>query len=328
MKIDSSSLYRDIIKRAFLVTWRNRFLWILGFFTTFLGLGSLYEITVKNSINNIEIFSSFANKITSISLSGIIISKNLDKINIGNAILTIFFLIFATALIAFLIWLAVISFSGLIKSAQKLDQNKKKLSLRVVLKEGKQHFWQILGINILGKVLITCLLAFTGWTLSFIIIDHSIGRAFFYFFVALLFIAISLLITFLIVYASCFSILKEKSFFSSIKHSWDLFKKNWIVSIEASVILFAVNFILKLTLTASIVLLSIPFMILLLLFYSAASTISGISTVIIAIWILISIVLMVLVGSFYSAFQIVAWTFIFDRINKGGVLSKLHRIFG
>jgi hypothetical protein len=47
-----------------------------------------------------------------------------------------------------------------------------------------------------------------------------------------------------------------------------------------------------------------------------------------ALWIFTSIILLIFAGSFFSTFQIVAWTYIFDKISKGGVLAKLHRIFG
>lgn len=323
MKIEPQSLYRDIIKRAFWITWHNRFLWIFGFFTTFLGLGGIYNFVLKNSLDN-TVFNRLLNKALSISVSGMIITENLDKINLGNLFLLFVAMVVSAVAIAFFIWLAINSFGGLISASQILDKNKR-ASFVKSFNKGRVCFWPLLIINIIGKILIIVFLAIIGGLLSYLLIDNSISRALFYFFSSLILISVSLLITFLIIYASCFIVLKSKRTLESLREAWLLFKKNWIVSIEAAVILFFINLMAKLALIVSVVLISIPFMVLLLLFYSASLAVMP--SIIIALWIFVSIILMVLIGSFVSAFQIVAWTFIFDKINKGGLLSKLYRIF-
>lgn len=323
--IDSSSLYRNILKRALLITWHNRFLWILGLFTTFLGLGSIYELAIRQSLQYNVLFGKFAGKFASISLSGIIISNDWDKIGIWNLIFFAIGVILATAVIAFLIWLTAVSFGALIKSAQVLDKGKK-ITFMKALKESRKKFWPILATNLVGKSLIFLLLALTGGLLSFVLTDSSAGNALIYFFASILFVAISLLFSFLIIYTSCFVVLKSKKLLQAVHDGWKLFKAHWVISIEAAVILFFVNLLVKIALGVAIILLSVPLMVLLLVFYTAAA--STLPTVAIIVWIILSVIILIVVGSFFSAFQIVAWTLLFDKIIKGEALSKLHRIFG
>ena len=323
MRIDSSSLYRDIIKRAFLVTWQNGFLWIFGFFTSFLGLGSMYNFVIKNSWDN-TLFNGLLNKVLSISIAGTVISENFNKIGLSKLLLFFLALLLGVIVIAFLIWLAINSFGALIKASQILDKNKKITFTKSFKAQGKK-FWPLLLLNLLGKIFIYILLAITGGSLTYLLVNHSVGRALLYFFISLLFVAISLFITFLVIYASCFVVLKSKGFFESIQNAWKLFKKNWVVTVEAAVILFFINLLAKLGFFILLILFSIPFMLLLLLFYSASTAVMP--TILLALWIFVGVLLLIFIGSIFSAFQIVTWTFLFDRINKGGVLSKLYRVF-
>ena len=42
------TLYRDIIKEAWYITWRRKFLWFFGLFAVLLGNGGEYEILIQN----------------------------------------------------------------------------------------------------------------------------------------------------------------------------------------------------------------------------------------------------------------------------------------
>lgn len=325
MKIDSSSLYRDIFKRAFFITLHNRFLWIFGFFATFLGLGSIYELVINKSLQNSAFFMNISYRLSDATLSGLLISANLNKIKILNLILFVGAAILCLALAAAFIWLAISSLGSLIYAAKNLDL-KKKIDFIKSFKKAKEKFWRLLSINLAGKILIFAFLFITGWLFSLILLNSSLAKALLFFAIYLILTAVSLAISFLTIYASCFAVLKTGNIKKSIINSCRLFKENWVVSAESAVIMFLLNLAVKVILFLTLIIFSIPFMLLLVIFYYSAATAAP--AILIGIWILFSVLLMVFIGSFFSAFQIVAWTLIFDRISKGGVLSKLHRIFG
>lgn len=322
---NSTVLYRDVIKRALSVTWRHPWLWIFGFFTTFLGLGSVYEMVLSKSARSFTLFGHAAGQFSSYSLTGILVAQNLEKIKLLNLFLLFGAVFLALALLAFAIWLAISSFGALIASAYALDK-KKKLHFWKSLNLGRRHFWQLLGINILGKTIIFVSLVLAGSLFSYVILNSSLLRAILYFLIFLILVAASLLVSFLIIYASCFIVLKLQKFPEALKNAWHLFIKNWVVSFEAMIFIFLLNVLAEALVFAALVVFSIPFLFLLLLFYTAA--VSAAPAIVLSIWILASIIIVTVTGGFFSTFQIVAWTYIFDRIEKGGVLSKVHRIFG
>jgi len=325
MQINSSSLYRDIFKRAFFITLHNRFLWALGFFSTFLGLGSIYELVINKALKNSDFFLNTSYKFSMATVSGLIIGKNLDKFGVINIILLVGAILLSLAIVAAVVFLSISSLGSLIQSSKLLD-TKKKTSLFKSFIKIKDKFWGLLSINLIGKALIFISLFVTGGLLSFILINHSVIRSILYLFFYLLLVAISLMVSFLIIYSSCFIVLKSDGVKKSIINSWRLFKENWVVSTESAVIMFAINAAIKLVLLLALVIFSIPFMLLLVVFYY--STLATAPIIVVGLWITFSVIFMILIGSFFSAFQIVAWTLLFDRIIKGGVLSKIHRIFG
>lgn len=325
MQIDSSSLYRDIFKRAFFITIKNRFLWIFGFFATFLGLGSIYELVINKSLANSELFVNTSYKFSMTAISGILIAKNFSQIKIFNLILLVAAILLCAALLFALIYLAITSVGALIFASKHLDA-KKKIDFGESFTKAKNKFWQLLMVNIAGKILIFLFLFITGALFSLIVINHSLGKALIYFVIYLLLVAVSLTISFLIIYASCFIVLKSQSVKQSVLSAWRLFRENWVVSAESAVMMFLLNLAVKVILFIALVIFSIPFMIMLVLFYSASA--AAAPTILLGLWIVFPVLLMIVIGSFFSAFQLVAWTLLFDRISKGDVLSKLHRIFG
>lgn len=290
-------------------------------------------MVLSKSAQSFALFGQAAGKIGAYSLSGILIVQNLEKIKLLNLFLLFGAVFLALALIAFAIWLAIGSFGALISSAYALDKKtlrhrsgQAKIHFWKALDHGRRHFWQLLGINLLGKIIIFISLTLAGTLFSYIIFNSSVARAFLYFFIFLILVAASLLVSFLIIYASCFVVIKLQKIPQAIKNAWHLFIKNWVVSFEAMVLIFCLNILAQALIFAALVVFSIPFLFLLLLFYTAA--VSSAPAIVIGVWILSSIILIIAAGSFFSTFQIVAWTYIFDRIEKGGVLSKIHRIFG
>ncbi len=324
-QINSSSLYRDVIKRALKVTWHHPKLWIFGFFATFLGLGGIFQVVAGQAVKSGAIFGQAAYNARVISLSGALVSSNLGRINTLNLILLLGAVILCLALFAFAVWLAVASFGALISSAYAIDK-KKKLNFWKNFTQGRAHFWRLLSVNLAGKFLIIFFLTAIGLLISLIIADSSILRSLLYFFVFLVLVAASLILSFLTIYASSFVVLKARGLRESIESAWELFRENWVVSFEAAAVIFALNILAQAIIFVALIVFSLPFLVMLLLLYTSAA--ASAPVVILALWIFTAVIFLILAGSFFSTFQIVAWTYIFDKISKGGVLSKLHRIFG
>lgn len=282
-------------------------------------------MVISKSLNSGFLFGQLAGNASVISLSGLLVSSNLGQINVGNLLLLFGAVFLSLALLVSAAYLAMSSFGALIFSASVLDK-KKPLHFWKSFAHGRAHFWRLLAINLTGKIIILTFLALVGGLLSQIIINNSASRGLLYFFAFLILVAASLIISFLTIYASSFVVLKSRKIIESTESAWTLFRKNWVVSIEAAAVMFVLNLLAQTIIFAALVVFSLPYLLALLLIYSATVTTAPI--IILALWIVTSIIIMLVAGSFFSTFQIVAWTLLFDKIVKGGALSKLHRIFG
>lgn len=329
-------LYRKILSQALKITWRYKYLWFFGVFAAILGSGSEYEILI-NSFSGDPKQAIFP-ALQKIAETGVFNSKTL--VNIGHiaqsdplsllTLLAVYVGIFV--LMAFLFWLAIISQSVLVNSAAAY-QSGRKINLSPVFGERirssvakvKDKFWQILGLNILVKVVL-----YASFILVSLPIMFSITRpemVFFkvlYFVLFILFIPFALSLSLLTKYSIAFSIVKNNKFFEAIKSSWKLFKENWIISIEMAFILFVINFLASLVLILAVLSLAIPF---LFLGYVTSVIIGSAGA-----WLIVALAFIVLLsgviigGAVISTFQISSWTCLFSELVNKGATSKIERI--
>lgn len=318
------SLYREIFKKAFFITWRNKYLWLMGLFTTFLGVGGLYEATLKNSLVQTNILDKLQYKTAIVTLYGSIIGQNIGNLSFLKILGLILAGLIILALFIASLWIGISSFGGLIFAANHIDGHKKTTFKKSFLR-GHSYFWPLLWINLLGKLLIFTFLSLTAVAISYLLNKANILISIIFLLLFIIFVAFSIIVSFLVLYASANVILKNEKTFASIKNSWKIFINNWVVSIESGAILFLINVIIKIGAVTSIVILSVPFMILLMLVFYANLAI--LSNTIIMLWLFSGLLAILFSSALYSSYNIVAWTLIFDKIAKGGILSKLHRVF-
>lgn len=317
--MNSHVLYRDIVKKAFLLTWRNKFLWLLGFFASLLSLGGLNEMIMRTGFTS----NTMLNKLSGLSFFGITFGEaglfNLNNIAViaaAGIVIAIMFAVF--------FYLAAVSFAGLVRAANLLDRNKK-TDFMDSFREGKKNFWTIAGINIIGKILIALFLGLVAGVLTMAAEKISFGTASVYLLAFMVLAAASLLISLLIIFSSAFHILQNETMLDAIHESWKLFKKNWVVCVESAAIIFGINLAAKAAVMVFMAVSAIPFLFLLVLGFAISA--NFLPVIVISFWLIVGTIVMILLGSFFSAFQIVAWTLLFDKIAKGKLISKLHRFF-
>lgn len=317
-----------MLKKAWQITWQNKFLWLFGLLTALIGNGSIYEILVRG-------FTKIGE--TSLALEHItwtrifLLLTDIKEFLAENQLAMFFFslLLFSClALFVLVIWLAIVARGALLASIAKINK-KEKINLSEGWALGKKFFWQILGINILARSLIFAfLLVITIPTLLFL--KETSGAMWqnllLYLLTFVLFIALALIISLLNIYASAFVVIKNCKFFEAIQKSWNLFVKNWLVSLEMGLILFLISFCAGLLFLILSGLLAIPFILLFVAFYylNFQSALIVISLFAILAW----LCLLILTGAFLSAFQFSSWTLLFINLNKKKIFSKLMRFVG
>jgi hypothetical protein len=319
--------YRSLLKQAWEITWKHKYLWFFGLFASIVAGGGSWEYQIlTQNINQGLVDGSY------FQLSSILALGEVAK-NFGAGLIDLFrndfwtilnglSIILITAMIlAFFIWLAVSSQAALVDNVKKIMDSKKKdpaLSIRAGLTVGHKYFWPLLGLNIIIKVLVAAAFFIVSLPLLFMVISDASTLTVIYIILFVIFIPVAMGLSLMIKYAIGYNVLDNKSFVASLESASRLFKENWLVSVEMAVIIFLINFLAS---GAILVVLSLFLLPLLLL-----GLIMQLNCLAVGI-ILLAIATIIVFGSALTTFQTASWTVLFVNLKERVALAKLERIF-
>lgn len=319
--------YRSILKQAWNIAWGHKYLWVLGLFASVaIASGSFeHQLLIKNfqegalegSYYNLGIIVT-ALQALGMFLIGLVRLFSYDILTIIN---TLTVLIITLAIIITFIWLSISSQGALVIAAKKLISAKKKvsvISLRENLTEGHNHFWPILWLNVLIKVLMVILLAIVSLPLVSLAAKNLDLLALFYTIAFIIFIPLAVGLSLMIKYAIAYIVIDKEKLSQAIAKSWNLLTKNWLISLEMGLILFLLSFVVGFVLIFLLSISVFPYFVFAINF--------SIGWLIVLLTFL-ALTLILFVSALLSAFQISAWTSLFLEINSGRGEAKLERIF-
>jgi len=321
--------YRSLLKQALSITWKHKYLWVCGLFATLVASSGSweYKILTENLSQNFSSGSYYyklggfltIGELVKKFFSGFINIFNYDAISVLNALtLTLISLIVLTVFV----WLAIVCQSTLVSSVKKITGSKKKitaLNLRSEMTGENRHFWPVLSLNILIKVMISVAFFIVSLPLLFLIVKDSALSAVIYTILFVIFLPIATGLALMLKYAIAYTVLENYSFVKSIKKGWRLFIKNWLVSLEMAIILFLIGLVASGAVLLVLFLALTPLLLLGLIFSA---------TWLIIITMIVAIIIIVLIGSILTTFQIATWTSLFLRLKEKGAAAKLERLFG
>jgi hypothetical protein len=317
--------YRFFLKQAWNISRRYRHLWFFGIFASLTAIGGEYQIIAQGM--NTSPGGSFVS--TGFYLFYNLFDPNfyagLRELAISNPAALwslISALLLVIAIIAVMVYLAMTSQAAIIEqSAQIIIGKKKKLNLSIGegLKSGRQHCGHMLALNIANHLFITFSFFIISLPLVFLLITSDAVLTLIYTILFLIFIPLALSIALTIKYALAARVLEGKSFVGSIMKGLEIFRNNWLVSLEMAIILFLINFAIGIATIAGIFLFFLPLFVLSLQLYLPILT--GISLV-------LMIGTMLVVASVLNTFQISSWTGLYLSLQDKKGRSKIERIFG
>lgn len=325
------SVYRPVLKKAWEVTWQNKFLWIFGLFAALAGNGGIYEILVKSFEKVVSRGEFFLQKTPWFWEVSILTWPRLEDVYeksplFVNLFWVLFFVILIT--VAVIIWLSITSRAALIHCIKKIV-SKRKTDIKEGWANGIKFFWPVFGLNIVAKALIFGLLVLITIPTMFFITGggSSLGwNIVLYILAFVIFTILALLISFMTIYASCFVVISNLPFVEAIRASWRLLIKNWLVSIEVAFILFLIT----LGIGAGLILLSIFYLLPVILLLATFTYLE----LNIGFWIIFLLATLgwlggiLWVGAVLSTFQFSTWTILFLELNKKKIGSKILRFIG
>lgn len=328
--MNPKTLYRDILKNSFNITFQNKILWFLGLFAAPLVGMAEYKIAVNifNGINNELMFGEWT------QIVGIFISQFKDMIKIfindpisGLIILLIFFAIIL--LIFFLIWISVVAqcalIDGINQSNQKTITDSK---LNLLISSAVKNFFPVFVIHFFVKLILTLSFLLLSLPLLAILIgNNNILPNILYVIFSLILIPITMIIMFSSKYAINYIIIEKERFFDSIKKGRGLFFKNWLISIEMSLILFFISIFTGIFIFVIGSFIAFPLM--LLIYILVQTQLIFLVKFILIFGLVLLIILSLLFAAIFATFQYSSWVLLFNRLNKSDkkVSSRLVRWF-
>jgi len=329
-------LYRDVLKKSLAITFTHRNLWFLGIFAALLGGVSQYTMAMSRSPEDwtTSVFSAMA--IFSRQNGHGDVFSNLAflfQTNPAAAIIFSCFFLIIVIVALFILWLAVVCQGGLINNIAVVIKNngkKESLPLRDGLEKGIEKFWSVLGFNLIGAALTCFFAALVGLPLVFLTAYSTANVFLLYILLFVIFIPLSLIISFLMKYSIIFSVVKGKKFVDSFVDACHLFGKYWLVSLEMALILFMVDFLCVFLLALIILIAAIPYvfvMRLLSLTFAIAAGTDNFFPFALNIGLFIAMIAVVMGGAIVTVFKTTVWTDIFiNLVDKKGGLAKLERL--
>jgi hypothetical protein len=314
------SLYRSILKQAWKITKKHKFLWFFGIFALWLGNGGEMQVFFR-TLHFVE--DSTAGNVASAITSKLLFLSFFNGASFPDILIGIIFTLIFCIFLLLGVWLVIVSQAAIITSTNAIS-NKKEVSFSSIWKLATPHFLPVLGLNIISKVLIAFLVFVL--LLPVLLIVISTGSKFallLSILIWVIFLPFAAIISFIIKYAINFFIIKKETFLNSISKAWILFKANWLVSIEMALALLIINFLAGLIIVYITVALVGPYyQIDILTIYAFQNQALGL----VFFKILPLVVAYVFVGSLLAVFQTVAWTLLFGKLVSGKRYSKLIRL--
>lgn len=202
-------------------------------------------------------------------------------------------------------------------------QEKKKTSYLASFRQGFDKFWQLFSINLFYRLLYLTIVALIIvpliYQLSFMKGASQLPFAVLVYFILIPFVVVIDLVT---RYSLLYIMVYRQTVREAFANAWLLFRTNWLISIETSLLILA-------TLFVSFILLSLVFLPILLILFAlfAAFIASGTALELFLLTVLVLLILIVaLFVSFFTAFQMSIWVSIFRRLTTGEHQSKIHRL--
>lgn len=329
------SLYRNILVNAFKFSWRYKYLWIFGVFASFLSTSGGYEMIISALRGGDGIY---APGLQGLIDSGLFTSEGTSNLKLvvsgadaGVLASMAFVVVMIVILFSFVVWISVVSQVAIVKeSASLISKKEAKISgqdnIKRGLESGMRHFWQVFGVNVVSKVLLTVFFSLVSAPLL-ATVGQETGFAFELLFVVafVLFLVLTLSISFIAKYAIVANVTRGLELVESIKFGARVFLNNWIISLELAFILFSLNFLVGIVLMLAVLILAMPLYFLSIVLLKLTG-IAGFWLVAvpgaIAVFVLIT-----MTGAMLTCFQIGSWTALFvDLTGKKIHKSKIVRV--
>jgi len=306
--------YRQTLAQAWNLVWHHKVLWILGLLSVFLG-----QLGFSDMFGRVWSFFD-----SSLSQEGFALLP-IIKLNIyGGAweILGLVWLaVICISIIALFGFLAVAAQGSLIYYAADWFKNGKQQTLHRPWNVAIKHFWSIAAVNIIKQIILFVLLALFVLSAGYFFNSHSVGYGLLFAIICVLVFFISLLLSCVSVYTLCYVVLDGRGLVVSVRKALVLLSEHVLVSLEVGLLLMFVNILLVGVILAGAFFTFLPAV--LIWIAGGIANLVIFATIGFAVGLFLLLLFIAFVAGIFNAFTISAWVFLFMKMHKEGVSSRM-----
>ena len=301
--------YRQAFKEAWCLTWHNKLLWILGLLSVLVG-----QLGINNFIGQLTVSNSPALQL----ILGIVrsVAHGTYSVTVWSVWLLVIVVVLGAALV-----LVTVAAQGALIGAVTAWYRHKKLDITAAWHKGVRHFWRLLLLNVVEKIVLAGLffsiayigagLNLDGYTSDMALFILSLAAALF----------VAFVVTTVSVYAAGYIVEEELPWLQALARAWQLFHDHLLVSLELSLLLLlsALGIVLLVLMVSVWVL--VPSVL-----FTVAAGFTGILALIgvgVVVTNIVFILFVVFVGAIYNTFVTSAWMYLFMKMHHEGVGSRI-----
>lgn len=302
--------YRHALGESWHLTWRHPLIWPLGLMAALAG-----QFGLGDFLGQITLWLQTRRTSWLLNLDAFISAWTPRDLSDGLSLTWLLCIVFSLLIV--LTFLAISAKGALI--AWSAHSGEKHFTL--IWKQGIQHFWRLLAIALIEKfcLLVTFLILillggellklnnnWASWGLTILITAVII---------------LSLSISAIAMYASGYVIISKNKLWTACRQSGKIFLQHPLVTLELSVLLWLINWVLIAVLITGSYLVFAPAAA--GLFAFGSTEIAALMYVGLAFSTFLFLLLTILGASFFQAFTTIAWTRLFVAMNRFGFKSRV-----
>ncbi len=323
----SEPTYRQALAHGLQLAWRHKQLWLLGFFATFLGQVGLTDFIVKFFVVSKQyvaypLFFHIPRLLK-------VVGQGFGDMNLraDQWLWLIWLGLFLIAALAIIIFVATVSQGALISEIATFIKRPHKGHINTdrSWQDGRRHFGRLFFLQILKKLTLCLLVTVVGFGLFIAMTSGSRLDQIMFSLLFLLGAVFAVLLSFLFLYAAAYVVIEEHTIREALQAAWRLFTSHWLVSLEIGCILFLANLV-----AGGVVGLGMIFFVLeLAILWFLGLFVGG--ALLWSIGLLVAsaifVVFVILLGTLLTTFTTSVWTYLFMKMHKEGIHSRLIHFF-
>lgn len=306
--------YRQALSAAWRFTWHNKIVWVLGLLAVLLG-----QFGLSNFIG--KLFLAAEGGYTYHFLPGWISLIRFYTPSL-SAVGWVLWLAIVLAALGILVVVAAVAAQGALVAAAALFYKKKKApSLGRAWHTGVKHFWRLLAVTVVVQLVLAVILSALTYILNILLPGNGAWQ--FVGTIAMMAagLFLAMVASVVAIYAVGYIVVEEETLSTALVKGWRLFHDHLLVSLETSLLLLLLNLVVFMLFSVvSVILLAPPALFAVL---AGSTGALWLMTVGWAIWFMLSVLAAALIGAIYNTFVISSWTYLFMKMHKEGVMSKI-----